>query len=53
MEGVFRIRLDFLAQAAHVHVDAPRSNKAVRAPYRIEELIPSKYTVGTRSEVIE
>src|SRR5260370_22024495 len=53
MHGVFRIGLDFFAQAADIYVHAARCNEAIRSPDRIEQLIPSKDAVGARSKVIE
>src|SRR2546430_15172364 len=53
MHGVFRIGLDFLAQAANVNVHAARRDESIRSPDRIEQLIPSKDAVWARSKVIE
>src|SRR6266849_4145049 len=53
MHGVFRIRLDFFAQAANVNVHAARRNESIRSPDRVEQLIASKDAVWARGKVIE
>src|SRR5271156_6463886 len=52
-DGVLRVCFDFFAQAADVHIDAARSDEALGAPDRIEQLIASENAIGAGGEKIE
>ena len=52
MNRIFGIHLDFLPQAANVHIHAARRHKAVSAPYGIEQLIARKHAVGAGCQIV-
>ena len=53
VQGIFRVRFNFFAEAADVNVHAARCDEAVGAPDGVEELIAGEHAVGTRGQVVE
>src|SRR6185437_298897 len=50
---IFRVRLDFLTDTAHVDIHRARSNKAGVAPNRIEEVVAAEDAARMPRQIVE
>jgi len=53
VQGIFRIRFNFFAQAADVDVHAAGRDEAVGAPDGVKELVAGEDAVGARRQIVE